>query len=162
MTKKSNNGGNGPPGDYEVGYGKTPKHSRWKKGQSGNPKGRKKGARGLKSDLDDALKEQLTITVNGKQRKGTTQSHAMYAVAVKAAAGDMRASRQFTDLILNVFGPGDRGSSEARLSPLDQELLERWLERSGDDEASDEQTEPPEPTRGKGRATGGKSKGGKR
>jgi hypothetical protein len=27
------------PGDYEVGYGKPPKHSRFRKGQSGNPKG---------------------------------------------------------------------------------------------------------------------------
>jgi hypothetical protein len=28
---------------YEIGYGRPPKHTRWKKGQSGNPFGRKKG-----------------------------------------------------------------------------------------------------------------------
>ena len=31
--------------DYEVGYGKPPKSRQWKPGQSGNPKGRPKGAR---------------------------------------------------------------------------------------------------------------------
>ncbi|WP_165354860.1 DUF5681 domain-containing protein [Tropicimonas sp. IMCC6043] len=30
-------------GDYDVGYGKTPKHTQWQKGQSGNPSGKKKG-----------------------------------------------------------------------------------------------------------------------
>ncbi len=120
--------GNGS-GDYEVGYGKPPKHTRWTKGQSGNPKGRKKGTRGLKTDLDTALKERLTIQVNGKRRKGTTQAHAMRALALRAASGDMRASKQLTDLVLAIFGPGDRGGEAARLSPLDQQLLDRWLDQ---------------------------------
>ena len=34
---------NGPPTDFQVGYGKPPSHSRFKPGQSGNPKGRPKG-----------------------------------------------------------------------------------------------------------------------
>lgn len=114
---------------YEVGYGKPPAHSRWVKGQSGNAKGRKKGSRGLKTDLDEALKTQLTITVNGKKRKGTTQALALYAMAMKAATGDMRAIKQLTDLILSVFGPDDRNGDGTRLSSLDQELLKRLLDR---------------------------------
>jgi hypothetical protein len=35
--------------DYGVGYRKPPKASRWRKGQSGNPRGRQKGARNLNS-----------------------------------------------------------------------------------------------------------------
>jgi hypothetical protein len=124
--------------DYEVGFGKPPKHSRWVKGRSGNPKGRKKGARGLKTDLDKALKEQLTVRVNGKQRKGTLQAHAIYAPAIKAAAGDMRASKQLTDLTLAIFGHDDRGGGRTQLSKLDQELLERALVRSADSRKSDE------------------------
>ena len=34
-------------GNYEVGYGKPPLHSRFKKGQSGNPKGFPKGGEKL-------------------------------------------------------------------------------------------------------------------
>jgi hypothetical protein len=120
---------NGDDGDYEVGYGRPPKHTQFRRGQSGNPKGRKKGSRSLKTDLDEALKATLTITVGGKKRRGTTQALAMYALAVKAATGDLRASKQLGDLVLALFGGGDRGGSEARLSRQDEELLERLLER---------------------------------
>lgn len=121
--------------DYEVGYGKPPRHSRWPRGQSGNPKGRKKGTRGLKADLDAALKAKVTIPVLGKTRTDTTQGNAMYVLALKAAGGDMRAVRQLTDLILAMFGPGDRGGGENRLSALDRQLLERML-GNGDGESN--------------------------
>ena len=48
-------------GHYEVGYGKPPVATRWQPGQSGNPKGREKGARGLKTDLAAALNRRQTI-----------------------------------------------------------------------------------------------------
>ncbi len=131
--------------DYEVGYGKPPRHSRWKAGQSGNPKGRKSGSRGLKKDLDQALKEALTIMVNGKKRRGTTQSHAMFALAVKAAAGDMRANKQLTDLVMAVFGPGDRGGEQTRLSVLDQRLLEQFLASGDESTQSSSHPHDPEP-----------------
>ena len=35
--------------DYEVGYGKPSAHTRFRKGQSGNPKGRGKGAKSFAS-----------------------------------------------------------------------------------------------------------------
>jgi hypothetical protein len=123
--------------DYEVGYGRPPKHTRFPKGQSGNPKGRRKGSRGLKMDLDEALRATLTITVGGKKRRGTTQALTMYALAIRSATGDLRASKQLTDLVLTVFGPGDRGAAEARLSKQDEELLERLLKRFELDEMDD-------------------------
>ena len=43
--------------DYEVGYGKPPRHTRFTKGQSGNPRGRPPGAKNLKTLLSEALNE---------------------------------------------------------------------------------------------------------
>ena len=54
---------------YEVGYGKPPRSGQFRKGQSGNPKGRPKGARGVKSLLDDALSKEITVS-EGARRRG--------------------------------------------------------------------------------------------
>lgn len=114
-------------GDYEVGYGRPPKQSRWGPGVSGNPKGRKKGSRGLKTDLDAELRETLTIQMNGKKVKGTTQRLMLRTLAARAASGDVRASRVLIDLTLQVFGAGDRGGKGEKLSAVDQALLEELM-----------------------------------
>ena len=41
--------------DYEVGYGKPPEHTRFQPGRSGNPRGRPKGTKNLKTDLVEEL-----------------------------------------------------------------------------------------------------------
>lgn len=151
MAKDDNENGNGGEGngnggdvngnrknrDYDVGYGKPPKHSRWKSGQSGNPRGPKKGSRGIRKDLHKALEARHSIRVNGKVVKGTSQELALYALATRAAAGDIRAIRQLIDVTLQVFGPEDRGRERNVLPKQDQELLDRLLddvdpERGGD------------------------------
>ena len=44
------------PADYEVGRGKPPLHTRFKPGESGNPKGRPKGVRNFKTDVQATLR----------------------------------------------------------------------------------------------------------
>src|SRR5438445_13720304 len=57
--------------DYEVAYGKPPRHSRFKTGQSGNPRGRAPGAKNLRTLLSEALNECVIVTENGGRRKVT-------------------------------------------------------------------------------------------
>ena len=52
--------------DQDAGYGKPPRHSRFKKGQSGNPKGRPRGGRNFSTDLKATLEEPIRITHHGK------------------------------------------------------------------------------------------------
>src|SRR5205085_10093153 len=54
---------------YDLGYGKPPEHSRFKPGQSGNPKGRPKAARSLRSIVHDLLNERITDRADGKQQR---------------------------------------------------------------------------------------------
>ena len=51
--------------EYEVGYKKPPEHSRWKPGQSGNPKGRPKKVKDFEKLLDIELSQTLRITEGG-------------------------------------------------------------------------------------------------
>jgi hypothetical protein len=51
--------------DYEVGYGKPPKHTQFQPGQSGNPAGRPPKSRNLKRLVDEVLDEKIELTENG-------------------------------------------------------------------------------------------------
>ena len=53
---------------YEVGYGKPPKHTQFKPGQSGNSKGRPRGQRNFRTAVRDALKEKITIREGDRTR----------------------------------------------------------------------------------------------
>src|SRR5215469_5153687 len=59
--------------DYEVGYGKPPRSSRFKKGQSGNPRGRPSGSKNLSTLLSEALNEPVIVTENGRRRLARRQ-----------------------------------------------------------------------------------------
>lgn len=137
--------------DYDVGYGKPPKDHQWPKGKSGNPAGRPKGSRGLKTDLNRELDAQLTIAINGEPVKGTTQQLMLRTLARRAAHGDVRAIKLLTDLVLQVFGAGDRGTAQDRLSPQEEAMMEEMMKIFSPDELGGGDVE------GAGNASGGKT-----
>ena len=55
--------------EYRVGYGRPPRHSRFAKGQSGNPMGRPGGAKNFSTLLAEALNELVAVAENGARRK---------------------------------------------------------------------------------------------
>src|SRR5260370_26054261 len=55
-------------GDYDVGYGKPPRHTRFAKGQSGNPRGRSSGAKNFTTLLRETLNEIAIVTDKGGSR----------------------------------------------------------------------------------------------
>lgn len=127
---------------YRVGYGKPPKHTRFRPGQSGNPKGRRKGARGLKTDLAAALDERQTIQVNRQPVTASRQRLLLMTLAARAAAGDVKAAAVMIPLIERVLGVEDRGQSRRRLSPGDQGILDEILGRIATTGPDDEDPEP--------------------
>lgn len=82
--------GDKPPN--EVGYGRPPVHSRWKKGQSGNPTGRRKGVKNFSTVFQDALNERVTVTENGKRKTLSMRQIIVKRTVNKAAAGDPKAA----------------------------------------------------------------------
>jgi len=118
------------PTDDDIGYGRPPRHTRWQKGQSGNPRGRPKGSRGLKTDLHAELVSRMTIQINGKPVTATKQQLMIKTLTARAAAGDVRAIQTLIGLVMQVFGPEDRGGDHKRLSAQDQQILDELLSRS--------------------------------
>lgn len=80
--------------DYEVGYGKPPKASRFRKGVSGNPTGRPKGARSISSILAKLGRERVNVTTNGKARTMTKLEVVFTQLNNQAASGNLKAIRE--------------------------------------------------------------------
>lgn len=126
-----------PRDEYKVGYKKPPKHTQFPKGQSGNPRGRKKGSRGLKTDLHAELNRVLEVKMGSYRFKGTSQQLMLRGLALLAANGNLKASAQLLPLILTVFGTEDRGADKKMLSAHDQAILDSFLTAFGGDAVGD-------------------------
>jgi len=109
--------------DYDVGYKKPPKSGQFKPGHSGNPKGRRKGARGLKTDLREEMSQLVTILEGGKSLKITKQRLLIKRLAERAANGDVRAAEQLISLIIQAFGLDDHRTGRSQLSRHDAALV---------------------------------------
>ena len=113
---------------YDVGFGKPPKPSQFRKGFSGNPKGRPKGRRNLATVLERALQEKVIINENGVRRTVTKLEAAVKQLVNQAASGDLAAMRQLSALA----GPAERERvppPTRQLDQNDQKVMENVLKR---------------------------------
>lgn len=118
--------------DYEVGFGKPPKSTRFKPGQSGNKKGRPKGSKSFTTDLKDMLASKTVVTSNGKPKKLTTQQASLERLRHKALQGDARALNKIIDLAQQM-SEEEQDKTEARsITKEDSAILERFLARQND------------------------------
>ncbi|MBV8456581.1 MAG: hypothetical protein JO122_08195 [Acetobacteraceae bacterium] len=111
-------------GDYEVGYGKPPRGAGFKKGQSGNPRGRPPNSKNLATLLNDALNEPVTITENGRRRKISKREAVIKHLVNKSASADPRSLKILLDLMLNLEARArSAAASPAAAGPGDEEIL---------------------------------------
>jgi hypothetical protein len=135
--------------EYSVGYGRPPKANQFKKGQSGNPRGRPRTPKTIAEAFDKRLSTKIIVTENGC-RKSVTLREVIAAKAVnKAAEGD----HKFVSLVLkaqgepvaqaegNTSGEGDSRENEALLRQIVRSMaipladLLRLPPEADDDEA---------------------------
>jgi hypothetical protein len=115
---------------YEVGFRKPPKHRRFRKGVSGNPKGRPKGACNLATVLGRTLQEQVVINESGVRKTVSKLEAAIKQLVNKAAGGDLAALRQLTALVNSAEDQAvDRPAKE--LSDTDLKVMKNVLKRLG-------------------------------
>jgi hypothetical protein len=79
---------NGEP--YRVGDRKPPLHTRFKPGQSGNPSGRVKGSKNLRTLFHQILNEEISLREGGEVRKMTKAEAVMRGLIIGALKGDSK------------------------------------------------------------------------
>ncbi len=106
-------------GDYGVGYGKPPHETRFKPGQSGNPKGRPKGKSNYNDDLMKAFNKKVIVVENGRRKALSKWKIACTQLANDAASGDLHAVRLTTKLFdrAGLWTSSDEPSSTSTSEP---------------------------------------------
>ncbi len=100
---------------YAVGYGKAPEHSKFKPGQSGNPRGRPKKRRSFVDELAAEMCKPITVTENGKKKRITKQQAIVKQTMNKAMSGDPK-------VIALLMSPAFRQALEMKIEQQNQAL----------------------------------------
>lgn len=115
-------------GDYEVGYGKPPEHTRFKAGESGNKKGRPKGSRNFKKDLEYVLNGKVTVTDRGSAKKVSSQLATLMRLREKALQGDARSLDRYISLMQEHDAEKGAQTAERELSESEADILDRYVQ----------------------------------
>jgi hypothetical protein len=111
--------------DYEVGYGKPPQHTRFVKGQSGNPRGRPPGGKNMKTLLSKALNELVVVAENGGRRKVSKREAIITQLVNRSAKADFKAIQILLGLLRDIEGDADPHSSDPTFTEADQQIIQQ-------------------------------------
>lgn len=131
-----------PP--YDVGYGKPPAHSRFKKGQSGNPKGKKKGDRTYQAIVRGVLNEKVPVRTARGMKKITKLEALVHTTMNSALKGDAKSVDQILKIareagLTNEVADALGSWTMKELADEDQAILDRF--RGGDEGVNPDKSE---------------------
>ncbi|MGC1887000.1 MAG: DUF5681 domain-containing protein [Stellaceae bacterium] len=116
-------------GDFEVGYGKPPRHTRFKTGRSGNPRGRRPGSRNLSTLLGEALNEPVIVAENGGRRKISKREAIIKQLVNQSAQGDWRAAKLLLDILQDIERQTEPQTPESSFGSADEKVIEQLKAR---------------------------------
>lgn len=122
---------NRPDRTYTVGRGKPPQKTKFKKGQSGNPKGRPKGSKNFASTIQAELKRRVMVSEDGQRKRITKREAVAKQLVNKAAAGDHKAIPVLLREVLSheAESTGEAGSAGFSMAAEDNLVLENMIKR---------------------------------
>src|SRR6516164_8302926 len=120
--------------NYQIGYGKPPRHSRFKQGEpSANPRGRPR--KNMTALLVDGLNKKVTVTENGRRRKVTLREAITSQLINQSASADLRATKMLLDLIKDAekqAAAAPPPEPSQWFTKADEEVVETLIERLRD------------------------------
>lgn len=116
-------------GDYEVGYKRPPKETQFQPGQSGNPNGRPKGTKNLKTDLVEELQERIVLREGGERRAVSKQRALLKRLMERALQGDTRAASLIINMVARFLDQTEDEEHATPLAETDLEILEAYEAR---------------------------------
>jgi hypothetical protein len=106
---------------YEIGYKLPPKSGQFKKGRSGNPKGRPKGSNNFLTLLEQELGQSIVVNENGRKRKITRLQAMVKRMVAGALQGEHRSLLTLIEILRRVGRFEDTDID--RLLPDDYEAI---------------------------------------
>jgi Family of unknown function (DUF5681) len=96
--------------NYEVGYGRPPIHSRFKKGECPNPRGRgRREPSEMAGIIDDVLSEEVEYREGPRTRKASRRELRVRKLFSAAIRGDVRSADDLLKLRVHAGIHGDAG-----------------------------------------------------
>jgi hypothetical protein len=112
--------------NYEVGYGKPPRHTRFPKGRSGNPAGRPRGKKNLATLLSDALDQKIIVVESGRRKKISKREAIVTQLVNKSASADLKATQIVLAMLRDVETRADSGCADiGSLTEADRQIIQR-------------------------------------
>jgi hypothetical protein len=117
--------------DYDVGYSRPPKGTRFKPGQSGNPTGYRKGSKSIGARLQELMNSKVTVTENGRSRRISRLDVLLHQLTNDAMRGDPRALKLLMEF-LNRYGAEVEGNGRLEeVTSDDLKILSDYLPKTG-------------------------------
>ncbi|GJL85315.1 MAG: hypothetical protein DHS20C02_10900 [Micavibrio sp.] len=113
---------------YEVGYRRPPKKTRFKKGNSGNPKGRPKGSSNFLTLLEQELQKSITVTEDGKKKTITRKQAMAMRMVAGALQGDQKSLFTLVE-ILRRTGHFEETDIDGLLPDDYESILDSYVEK---------------------------------
>jgi Family of unknown function (DUF5681) len=113
---------------YQIGYRRPPVSGQFKKGQSGNPKGRPKGSRNFLTLLQKELGQSIVVNENGKKKTITRLQAMVKRIVAGALQGDQKALLTLVE-ILRRTGQFEEPDMSAVLPEDYEAILEAYVAR---------------------------------
>ena len=132
--------------EYAVGYGKPPKATQFKKGRSGNPKGRPKGAKGVSASLKRELEAKITVREGNHEARISKAEAIAKRLTAGALKGDTKLLMALLKVDADLFGGSDDGNEQASAAlegpdKVDYDILRDFFSSDPDGDGGPENEE---------------------